>query len=50
MKNSRIQSLENMVLEKEIRCAFIHAPDTFYSDTQNYGAKFMPQVRYLAFT
>jgi len=29
-----------------LRCAFIHAPDPVYSDTQNYGAKFMPVWAY----
>ncbi len=24
------------------RCAFVHAPDPVYSNTQNYGAKFIP--------
>ena len=28
------------------RIAFIHAPDPVYSDTQNYGAKFMPVWAY----
>jgi radical SAM superfamily enzyme YgiQ (UPF0313 family) len=27
-------------------CAFIHSPDPLYSDTQNYGAKFMPVWAY----
>lgn len=29
-----------------LRCAFIHAPDPIYSDTQNYGTKFMPVWAY----
>ena len=29
-----------------LRCAFVHAPDPVYSDTQNYGAKFMPVWAY----
>lgn len=31
---------------RTLRCAFIHAPDPVYSDTQNYGAKFMPVWAY----
>ncbi|MFQ5763993.1 MAG: B12-binding domain-containing radical SAM protein [Rhodospirillales bacterium] len=29
-----------------LRCAFVHAPEPVYSDTQNYGAKFMPVWAY----
>ena len=29
-----------------LRCAFTHAPDPVYSNTQNYGAKFMPVWAY----
>lgn len=31
---------------RTVRCAFVHAPDSFYADTQNYGAKFMPLWAY----
>jgi len=29
-----------------LRVAFVHAPDPVYSDTQNYGTKFMPVWAY----
>jgi len=29
-----------------LQCAFIHAPDPLYADTQNYGALFMPVWAY----
>ncbi len=29
-----------------LRCAFVHSPDPFYANTQNYGAQFMPVWAY----
>ena len=29
-----------------MHCAFVHAPDPFYANTQNYGAQFMPVWAY----
>lgn len=31
---------------RSLRCAFVHAPNPTYADTQNYGAKFMPVWAY----
>ncbi len=41
-----IQDFESLELGRPFSVAFVHAPDSFYADTQNYGVQFMPVWAY----
>lgn len=34
------------MIRRPLACAFVHTPDSFYADTQNYGVQFMPVWAY----